>query len=243
MRKRIYEIIEPAERNDKLSAVYDFIMMATIIASIIPLAFKSTNVAFQIMEYICTGLFIIDYILRLVTADFKLKKSFVVSFFMYPITPMAVVDLLSMLPTLSVVNSSLRMLRIFRLFRTMRVLRVFKFMRYSKSIDIIINVFRKQKSVLSSVVTLAIAYVLISALIIYNVEAESFSSFFDAIYWATISLTTVGYGDIYPVTVIGRVVAMISSVFGIAIIALPSGVITAGYISEISKNKDEEAEN
>ncbi|MBR5496611.1 MAG: ion transporter [Clostridia bacterium] len=243
MRKRIYEIIEPAEQNDKLSAAYDFLMMATIIASIIPLAFKTNNVTFQIMEYICTGIFIFDYLLRLVTADFKLKKSFVVSFFMYPITPMAVVDLLSMLPTLSVVNSSLRMLRIFRLFRTMRVLRVFKFMRYSKSIDIIINVFRKQKSVLSSVVTLAIAYVLISALIIYNVEAESFSSFFDAIYWATISLTTVGYGDIYPVTVIGRVVAMISSVFGIAIIALPSGVITAGYISEISKNKDEETEN
>ena len=70
----------------------------------------------------------------------------------------------------------------------------------------------------------------------------SFASFFDAIYWATISLTTVGYGDIYPVTAIGRVVAMISSVFGIAIIALPSGVITAGYISEISKQKNEDEE-
>ena len=242
MRKRIYEIIEPAEQNDKLSAAYDFLMMATIIASIVPLAFKTNNVTFQIMEYFCTGIFIFDYLLRLVTSDFKLKKRFVVSFFMYPITPMAVVDMLSLLPTLTVVNSSLRMLKIFRLLRTMRVLRVFKFMRYSKSIDIIINVFRKQKSVLSSVVTLAIAYVLISALVIYNVEGESFASFFDAIYWATISLTTVGYGDIYPVTAIGRVVAMISSVFGIAIIALPSGVITAGYISEISKQKNEDEE-
>ena len=79
---------------------------------------------------------------------------------------------------------------------------------------------------------------LISALVIYNVEPESFNTFFDAIYWATISLTTVGYGDIYPVTVIGRIVTMISSVFGIAIIALPSGVITAGYLAEV--NKDEE---
>ena len=78
MRKRIYEIIEPAEQNDKLSAAYDFLMMATIIASIIPLAFKTTNVAFQILEYICTGIFIFDYLLRLVTADFKLKKNFVV---------------------------------------------------------------------------------------------------------------------------------------------------------------------
>ena len=82
---------------------------------------------------------------------------------------------------------------------------------------------------------MAVAYILISALVIYNVEPESFATFFDAIYWATISLTTVGYGDIYPVTTIGRIVTMISSAFGIAIIALPSGVITAGYLAEIGK--------
>ena len=97
------------------------------------------------------------------------------------------------------------------------------------------NVFKKQKKVLSAVATMAVAYILISALIIYNVEPDSFETFFDAIYWATISLTTVGYGDIYPVTKIGRVVTMVSSAFGIAIIALPSGVITAGYLEEINK--------
>lgn len=85
---------------------------------------------------------------------------------------------------------------------------------------------------------MAVAYILISALVIYNVEPASFDTFFDAIYWATISLTTVGYGDIYPVSIIGRIVTMISSILGIAIIALPSGVITAGYLDEI--NKDEQ---
>ena len=81
---------------------------------------------------------------------------------------------------------------------------------------------------------------MISALTIYNVEPESFDTFFDAVYWATISLTTVGYGDIYPVTVVGRIVTMISSVLGIAIIALPSGVITAGYLEEINKKDEDE---
>ena len=85
---------------------------------------------------------------------------------------------------------------------------------------------------------LAVAYTLISALVIYNVEPGSFDNFFEAIYWATVSLTTVGYGDIYPETTIGRVVTMFSSVFGIAIIALPSGVITAGYLSEINNDKE-----
>ncbi len=211
--------------------------MATIVISIIPLIFKETNIIFQLIDYITVGIFILDYILRLITADYKLKKS-TLSFFVYPITPMAVIDLISILPSITVINSGLRFFKFFGLLRTLKVLRAFKFLRYSKSFNVIACVFKKQKKVLSAVATMTIGYVLISALIIYNVEPESFEIFFDAVYWATISLTTVGYGDIYPVTTIGRIVAIISSIFGIAIIALPSGVITAGYIDEINK-KDE----
>ena len=234
MRKKIYSIIEPVGNDNKLSNIYDFIMMTTIVVSIIPLAFKETNAFFQLIDYITVSIFILDYLLRLLTADYKLKKS-VASFFVYPLTPMAIIDLISILPSVTVLNSSFRLLKLFRLLRTLKVLRAFKFLRYSKSFDIISNVFKKQKKVLSAVATMAVAYVLISALVIYNVEPESFETFFDAIYWATISLTTVGYGDIYPVTTIGRIVTMISSVFGIAIIALPSGVITAGYLEEVNK--------
>ena len=236
MRKKLFSIIESAENDSKLSNVYDFIMMVTIVVSVFPLAFKETNTIFQWIDYITVTIFILDYFLRLITADYKLKKS-VISFFVYPITPMAVIDLISILPSITILNSSFRLLKLFRLFRTLKVLRAFKFLRYSKSFDIITNVFRKQKKVLSAVATMAVAYILISALVIYNVEPESFETFFDAIYWATISLTTVGYGDIYPITTIGRIVTMISSAFGIAIIALPSGVITAGYLEEISKDK------
>ena len=236
MRKKLFSIIESAENDSKLSNVYDFIMMVTIVISVVPLAFKETNTVFQWIDYITVTIFILDYFLRLITADYKLKKS-VISFFVYPITPMAVIDLISILPSITILNSSFRLLKLFRLLRTLKVLRAFKFLRYSKSFDIITNVFRKQKKVLSAVATMAVAYILISALVIYNVEPESFETFFDAIYWATISLTTVGYGDIYPITTVGRIVTMISSAFGIAIIALPSGVITAGYLEEISKDK------
>ena len=239
MRKKLYSIIEPAGNGTKLSSIYDFIMMATIVISIVPLAFKETNLIFQWIDYITVGIFVLDYILRLFTADYKLNKS-VASFFVYPVTPMAIIDLLSILPSVTVLNSGFRLLKLFRLLRTLKVLRAFKFLRYSKSFDVIASVFKKQKKVLSAVATMAVAYVLISALVIYNVEPESFDTFFDAIYWATISLTTVGYGDIYPITTIGRIVTMISSVFGIAIIALPSGVITAGYLSEINKDQDSE---
>lgn len=183
-------------------------------------------------------MFIIDYVLRLFTADFKLQKK-TVSFLVYPFTPLAVIDLISILPSITVLNNGFKLLKLFRLLRCLKVLRTFKFLRYSKSFEIIVNVFKKQKKILSAVVTLAVSYILISALVIYNVEPESFGSFFDAIYWATVSLTTVGYGDIYPISVIGRIVTMFSSILGIAIIALPAGVITAGYMSELNnKNED-----
>ena len=104
--------------------------------------------------------------------------------------------------------------------------------RYSKSINIIINVFKKQREALLVVGGLAIGYIVISALIMFNVEPATFPSFFDAV-----SLTTVGYGDIYAVSTIGKVITMLSSVFGIAIVALPAGIVTAGYMEEI--NKDE----
>lgn len=236
MRKKVFSVIEPVDNCSKLSNIYDFIMMTTIVISLVPLAFKETNAVFRWIDYITVSIFILDYFLRLITADFKIKKS-VVSFFIYPITPMAIIDLVSILPSISVLNNGFRLLKLVRLLRTLKVLRVFKFLRYSKSFDIIASVFKKQKKVLSAVATMAVAYILVSALVIYNVEPESFGTFFDAIYWATISLTTVGYGDIYPVTTIGRIVTMISSAFGIAIIALPSGVITAGYLAEINKEE------
>ena len=121
----------------------------------------------------------------------------------------------------------------------MRVLRVFKFVRYSKNLQIIINVIKRSRKALLTVGLLAIGYVYISALVIFNVEPDTFGTIFDAIYWAVVSLTTVGYGDIYPVSWIGRAIAMSSSFFGIAVVALPAGIITAGYMSELRKDKEQ----
>ena len=81
-----------------------------------------------------------------------------------------------------------------------------------------------------------------TAIVVFNVEPDTFGTFFDALYWATVSLTTVGYGDIYPVSTIGRLLAMVSSIFGIAIVALPAGIITAGYMSAIGEPEQSEAE-
>ena len=236
MRKRLYEMIDISEDDDKLSSIYDWFMMSAIIASIVPLAFHGENKIFYFVDKITVVIFIIDYVFRLFTADYKLgKKGF--SFLIYPFTPMAIIDLLSILPSISIISRGFRLLKIFRLLRTFKVFRAFKVVRYSKSINLIIEVFKTQRKTLSTVGILAVGYIIVSALVVFNAEPQTFKTFFDAVYWATVSLTTMGYGDIYPVTTIGRAVTMASSVFGIAIIALPSGIITAGFIDALNNDK------
>ena len=229
-------MIEIAEENDTLSSIYDIFMMVVIIASLISLTIKEGSDILNLIDYITVAIFIVDYVLRLATADFKLRKG-TKSFLLYPMTPMALIDLLSILPSLTVLNSGFRVLKIFRLIRTFRVFRVFKAVRYSKNIAIIINVFKKQKDSLLVVCVLAIGYIIVSALIVFNVEPDTFPTFFDAVYWATVSLTTVGYGDIYAVSVAGKIITMVSALFGIAIVALPAGIVTAGYMEEINKKE------
>lgn len=239
-RKRIFETIEKPDGNNRLSPLYNLLMIVVIILSLIPLAFKDYRPFFRIIDRTAVIVFIADYLLRWLTADYKLQKKDVTSFLLYPFTPMAIIDLVSILPSLSILNNGFRLLRVLRMFRAMRVFRVFKVMRYSKSFEILGNVLRDSRESLIAVCLLAGGYILISALIVFNVEPSSFDSFFDAVYWATVSLTTVGYGDIYPVTTMGRIVTMVSSLFGVAVVALPAGIITAGYMKELDKGKQAE---
>lgn len=232
MRKRIFEIVEVADDNDKISSLYDGFMLLTIIVSILPLCVKNQNTIFGYIDKITVAIFIVDYILRWFTADLKLEKQKSRAFLFYPFTPMAIIDLFSILPSLTFMNQGFRLLKLFRLIRTFRI---FKFIRYSKSIGVIINVLKREKDVLLAVGYLALGYIVVAGLIMFQVEPESFESLFDAIYWSTTALTTVGYGDIYPITMFGKLVSMISSIVGIAVVALPAGVITGGYIDEIKR--------
>ncbi|MGN1117309.1 MAG: ion transporter [Acutalibacteraceae bacterium] len=246
MRKRIFEIIETASDGDKISTAYDLLMMIAIIASLVPLAFKTETEVFKIIDKVCVVIFIVDYFLRLITADYKYNDKSFKSFIRYPFSSMAIIDLLSILPSLTTVNGALKLLRVMRMMRMLRavrVMRIFKFARYSKNLQTIVKVIKNSKESLVAVAALAVGYILVAALVIINIEPDSFNSFFDAIYWATVSLTTVGYGDIYPVSVIGKTFTMISSVMGIAIVALPAGIITAGFMNELEKeNSSDESD-
>ncbi|WP_206457867.1 ion transporter [Anaerovorax sp. IOR16] len=235
MRKRIYDIIEVATKKDKTSAMYDYVMLFMIVVSVVPLCFKTVTTLFLWIDRVTVTVFIIDYILRWGTADLKYQKWGKKAFAIYPFTAFAIIDFLSILPSLTALNMGFKL---FRLLRLNKAIKVLKILRYSKSFNLIITVIRKEKQALLAVCYLAGGYILLSALIMFSVEPDSFNTFFDAIYWAVVTLTTVGYGDIYPVSVTGKVFGMISSFMGIAIVALPTGIITAGYMCELNKNKE-----
>lgn len=241
MRKRIFDVIEVAREDDRASALYDAFMIVMIVLSLVPLLFKETTPLLTALDHVAVVVFIFDYILRWLTADYKFGKPGALSFVRYPFSLMAIIDLLSILPSLTVLNAGFKVLRMLRMMRAMRVLRVLKAVRYSKSLRIIGDVLKEAREPLVAVASLAVAYIFVSALVIFNAEPDSFRDFFEALYWATVLLTTVGFGDITPVTVIGRVVAMCSSIFGIAIVALPSAIITAGYMRQIGMKSKEEA--
>lgn len=236
-RQRIFEMIEVG-KDSLVSKVYDWLMLICIIVSLVPLGFREQTDALLYMDLISVSAFIIDYFLRWMTADLKFpNKPKWKAFLLYPVTAFAIIDLLSILPSFIAFS---RAFKLFRVTRLLKILRVFKFIRYFDNIKMLFKVLYKERHILFTVFLIALSYIVITALIMFNIEqSDLFENFFDALYWATTTLTTVGYGDIYPGTDLGRMISMLSAILGVAVIALPSGVITASYLEELREQKQQ----
>ncbi|MEG0525972.1 ion transporter [Amedibacillus sp. YH-ame10] len=231
MRERIYTLIEKAHDHDPLSKAYDWYIMLIACVSVVPLMFRTSNNILNTIETITVYLLFLDYILRWITHDYRVKKHSPWAFIMYPITPFAIMDILSILPSIGLLPKS---------FMILRLLRLTKVIHYSRSFQHVVNVFKNERKTLLSVLLIAVFYIIVSALIMFVYEPKStFGNFFDALYWATTALTTVGYGDVFPHTDVGKLISMISSLFGVAVIAMPAGIVTGGFLEEIHRDIEE----
>ena len=253
IKKRVFEIISKAEDGDIVSKIFDWSIMLLIALSILSIILESFSdiyskwrSTFQAFETFTVIVFTIEYILRVWTADLLYPEAkhprlkYIFSF-------MAIIDLLAILPFyLPFISADLRFLRMMRLFRLFRLLRVFKLGRYFEALQVIIKVIRSSGPQLVMSVALCFFVMLFSAIIMYTVEnpvqPEQFPNVITSLWWAICTLTTVGYGDVYPITHVGRFFASVISLVGIGIIAIPTGIIAAGFNQAISRESKEEKE-
>ena len=245
IKKRFFQIISKAEKGDRASAVFDWTIMILIVLSILTIildSFKSIHdryeQLFKILEIFTVCVFAVEYVLRIWTADLLYPEA-KHPHLKYIFSPMALIDLAAILPSfLPFVSADLRFLRMVRLLRLLRLLRVLKLGRYFDAWLVILRVIRTSASQLVMSVFLCFFIMLFSAIVMYEVEnpvqPEQFPNVLSSLWWAMCTLTTVGYGDVYPITAAGKFFASIISLVGIGIIAIPTGIIAAGFSQAIS---------
>ena len=197
---------------------------------------------FAIIDFVSVVVFTVEYILRLwVCTRYTEYSHPVTGRLRFAATPFAILDLLAILPFYIpfIIPIDLRFLRILRLFRIIRVLKIG---RYSDAVTTFTSIImRKKEELLLAISLLFIAMVLASSLIYYaehEAQPEVFGSIPHAMWWALVTLATVGYGDVYPVTAIGKLLSGVVVIVGIGIFALPTAIFASGFVEEIQKNQE-----
>ena len=247
-RKRIFEIIEVGTDFDYASRGYDMLNAAAIIlnlaASILTTFDKVEMVAgsaLAIVEGVTVLFFAVDYLLRLWTARFlyqNVKESKAVKKYMLSFS--GVIDLLSFLPYYLPIFFPSGTVA-FRMIRIARIFRLFRINAYYDSLNVITEVISGKRQQLFSSVFIILVLMIASSLCMYSLEHEAqpevFSNAFSGIWWSASTLLTVGYGDIYPVTTLGKMFGIFITFLGVGMVAIPTGIISAGFVDQYSSIK------
>ena len=249
IRSRVFDIIQPDNGTFLLSRIFDWIITGLILASVI-IVFaatfdlpKSVLEVLLLIEGVASIVFTVEYVLRILTADFLYPQSGKIKAgIKYVLSPMAIVDLIAILPFWLPMLLPGTMLGL-RALRLVRLLRIFKLNRYFDAIKSLGEVIvMKKRELLGSMFFVSIL-MLISSLLMYSAEHETqpevFRNAFSGLWWAVATLTTVGYGDIYPVTALGRLVGAFIAFSGLAAVAIPTGIISSGLMESMSRGRNE----
>lgn len=249
LKEWVYNLIRDDDENDLASSIFDTAIIVLIVINVLLVILDTFTLPLWLqklssgIELVSVIIFTIEYLLRLWTATYlhpdkkplKARLKYMVSF-------MAIIDLLAILPFYIpfIIPMDLRVLRTLRV---VRLLRLFKVNRYTDALTSIAGVFKKKASQLLSSMFIVLLLMIIASVLMFNVEnaaqPDKFSNAFSGLWWAVATLTTVGYGDIYPITMAGKLFSGIIALLGIGLVAVPTGIISAGFIESIEKDKPE----
>lgn len=247
----VFEVIQPAKQPQGASKIFDLLILTLIFTSVVSVFLatfaipRTLRIGLFVLEWVAVAVFTVEYLLRVWTADL-----------LYPQLPpwrarlryvrsgMALIDLAAILPSYLPMLIPINLVGL-RAIRLVRLLRIFKLNRYSEALLGIATVLRrKSREMFAAMFFVAILLVIASLLIYYtehDAQPEAFANAFSGLWWAVATLTTVGYGDIYPVTALGRVLGAVIAILGIGMVALPTGILSSGFMELISRQQDQDA--
>ncbi len=248
LRKRAAELLEPDRRRDGMSRVVNVLLILLISLNVIAIIFESVEPVFQRyermfrhFEVFSVAVFTIEYLARIwssIDSEATSDSSPVVGRIKYMLTPLALVDLIAILPFYLSLYVSIDL----RFLRGLRLLRLFKLSRYSPALDALLDVVQKEAEAIMAALVVLLILLVMSATGIYILEnelqPETFGSIPSSMWWAIVTLTTVGYGDVVPLTAMGRVFGGLIGLLGIGMIALPAAILASGFVENIHDRKE-----
>ena len=253
VRRRLYEVLERARDDDRLSAVVDIAIIGVIGVNVIAIVIETLPWvtpglarALHVLEVVSVILFTIEYALRLWTARYRRPgQGGLAGALRFAVSPAGLIDLLAIvpfyLPFLIAVD-----LRFVRVLRIARFLRLLKLGRYLRSVSLFGKVLRERRDELLITVMMTALVLLVASILMYYIEGETqsdkFPNILSSLWWAVVTLTTIGYGDVVPVTGWGRLLSGLVAVMGIGLVAVPTGIVSSGFIEELAKRRKDGAD-
>ncbi|MBQ1675071.1 MAG: ion transporter [Oscillospiraceae bacterium] len=244
-KRRVFDIIQIGNREDIPSRIFDVCLVAVILLNILTMFLEtfeelaSWRGVFETVELVTVILFCVEYILRIWTAEYLYpgeSRGRAIWRFLWSYD--GIIDLLTILPFFFLSG--------FVVFRMLRVVRIFHLFRINNrydSFNVIKTVLYEKRNQIASSVFIILTLMLASSLFMYSVEheaqPENFRNALSGIWWSVSTMLTVGYGDIYPITVLGRAMAIVITFLGVGVVAIPTGIISAGFVEQYSKMQQE----
>lgn len=242
IKKKVYDFINLNSLFQKFIYTLIILNVLSLILASYKEIYTKYELFFENFELFSVIIFSAEYILRFWTADLDFEKGSPFSKrIKFSLSAFGLIDLFAILPFYLplLFPFDLRVLRILRLFR---LLRIFKLGRLSKSLQTITSVLKESKSELSITLFVAFILMILSSTLMYYVENEAqpdkFENIGQSLWWSVATLTTVGYGDIYPITGLGKILSSVIALIGIGFVALPTGIISSAFISRMQREKE-----